>query len=66
MQYIRRRILRVSGVTIRDERLERQVFSASSPAHEEWDEFLSRKSDETTLDRRTPMADWGRSQRERT
>ena len=63
MQYIRRRILRVSGVTVRDERLERQVFSAASPAQEEWDEFLARKSENTSVDRRRPMADWGGGER---
>lgn len=66
MQYIRRRILRVSGVTVRDERLERQVFSAPAPAHEGWDEFLARKSDDTTGSRSTLMADGGTTQRERT
>lgn len=65
MQYIRRRILRVSGVTVRDERLERQVFTAPSPTHEEWDEFLARKSDDVAS-RRMPMADWDRPHRERT
>lgn len=66
MQYIRRRILRVSGVTVRDERLERQVFSASSPARDDWDEFLARKNDDTTATRRAPMADWDGPHRERT
>ena len=65
MQYIRRRILRVSGVTVRDEHLEHRVFAApSAPAREEWDEFLSRKN-EDPLSRRAPMAEWDAT-RERT
>jgi hypothetical protein len=38
MQYIRRRIQRVSGVTIRDERVESRDFSVPS-WRQDWDEL---------------------------
>jgi hypothetical protein len=38
MQYIRRRIQRVSGVTIRDERVESRDFSVPS-WREDWDDL---------------------------
>lgn len=38
MQYIRRRIQRVSGVTIRDERVESRDFSVQS-WREDWDDL---------------------------
>ena len=40
MQYIRRRIQRVSGVTIRDERVESRDFSVQS-WREDWDDLSS-------------------------
>ena len=54
MQYIRRRIQRVSGVTIRDERIESRDFSVPS-ARESWDGSV----DEAT--RRTPARHDARS-----
>jgi len=56
MRYSRRRIQRVSGVTIRDERIERRDFSAT-PARDSWgtdddksrDRILPRR--ESSLDR---------------
>lgn len=40
MQYIRRRIQRVSGVTVRDERLESRDFSVQS-WREDWDDLAA-------------------------
>lgn len=40
MQYIRRRIQRVSGVTVRDERVESRDFSVQS-LREEWDNLAT-------------------------
>ena len=42
MQYIRRRIQRVSGVTIRDERVESRDFSVQS-WREDWDDLSGRR-----------------------
>jgi hypothetical protein len=40
MQYIRRRIQRVSGVTVRDERVESRDFSVQS-LREDWDDLAA-------------------------
>jgi hypothetical protein len=42
MQYIRRRIQRVSGVTIRDERVESRDFSVPS-WREDWDDLSAQR-----------------------
>ncbi|HEY1382277.1 MAG TPA: hypothetical protein VGF43_01610 [Dongiaceae bacterium] len=47
MQYVRRRIQRVSGVTVRDERIESRDFSIKS-LREEWD-GIGRQADDRTL-----------------
>jgi hypothetical protein len=46
MQYVRRRIQRVSGVTVRDERIESRDFSVKS-LREEWD--VDRQDSDRTL-----------------
>jgi hypothetical protein len=46
MQYVRRRIQRVSGVTVRDERIESRDFSVK-PSREEWDGIGRQDSDRT-------------------
>ena len=48
MQYIRRRIQRVSGVTIRDERVESRDFSVR---REEWDELSADRRDRVVPER---------------
>ena len=50
MQYIRRRIQRVSGVTIRDERVESRDFSIQS-RWENWDELSTEQREQATADR---------------
>ena len=42
MQYIRRRIQRVSGVTIRDERVESRDYSVQS-WREDWDDLSAER-----------------------
>ena len=44
MRYIRRRIQRVSGVTVRDERVESRDFSVQ-PIREDWSDNLDRDAD---------------------
>jgi hypothetical protein len=44
MQYIRRRIQRVSGVTIRDERVESRDFSVQS-WREDWDDMAAARGE---------------------
>jgi hypothetical protein len=46
MQYVRRRIQRVSGVTVRDERIESRDFSVKSL--QEWD-GIGRQDDDRTV-----------------
>jgi hypothetical protein len=50
MQYIRRRIQRVSGVTVRDERVESRDFSIQS-RWENWDELSTEQRERPTPDR---------------
>ncbi len=50
MQYIRRRIQRVSGVTVRDERVESRDFSIQS-RWENWDELSTEQREQATADR---------------
>jgi hypothetical protein len=66
MQYIRRRIQRVSGVTIRDERIESRDFSVQ-PRWENWDDTRMERPDNAKSDRemRAPNRP-GVSYRERT
>jgi hypothetical protein len=47
MQYSRRRIQRVSGVTVRDERVESRDFSVQ-PRWENWDELGTERRDRAT------------------
>jgi hypothetical protein len=47
MQYVRRRIQRVSGVTVRDERIESRDFSIK-PLHDEWND-VARHDDDHAL-----------------
>ena len=50
MQYIRRRIQRVSGVTIRDERLESRDFSVQS-WREDWDDLAAGRRERVAANR---------------
>jgi hypothetical protein len=50
MQYIRRRIQRVSGVTIRDERVESRDFSVPS-WREDWDDLEDEQCPRAAVDR---------------
>lgn len=50
MQYIRRRIQRVSGVTIRDERVESRDFSVPS-WREDWDELGAERRERGAAER---------------
>ena len=52
MQYVRRRIQRVSGVTVRDERVESCDFSIPS-WREEWDDLSARR--ERPVNRDVPV-----------
>ena len=52
MQYHRRRIQRVSGVTIRDERVESQDFSVQ-PRWESWDDLGTERREHATSNRDT-------------
>jgi hypothetical protein len=65
MQYVRRRIQRVSGVTVRDERIESRDFSVKS-LREEWD--AGRQDSDRTLSQAEARAlqRIGASHRERT
>lgn len=53
MQYIRRRIQRVSGVTIRDERVESRDFSVPS-WREDWDELSAESRKRGVAERDVP------------
>lgn len=53
MQYIRRRIQRVSGVTIRDERVESRDFSVPS-WREDWDELSAEARRRRVAERDAP------------
>lgn len=48
MQYIRRRIQRVSGVTIRDERVESRDFSVR---RENWDDLSTERRERIAAER---------------
>ena len=50
MQYIRRRIQRVSGVTIRDERVESRDFSVPS-WREDWDDLSAERRERAAAER---------------
>ena len=50
MQYIRRRIQRVSGVTIRDERVESRDFSVQS-WREDWDDLAAGRRERVAANR---------------
>ena len=66
MQYIRRRIQRVSGVTVRDERLESRDFSPQ-PAWETWDSAANERGDSTSPQPKASAYDRiGAAHRERT
>jgi hypothetical protein len=56
MQYIQRRIQRVSGVTVRDERLESRDFSPQ-PAWETWDSAANERGDSTSPQRKAGAHD---------
>ena len=53
MQYIRRRIQRVSGVTIRDERIESRDFSVQS-WREDWDDLSTGRRERAAANRDMP------------
>jgi hypothetical protein len=53
MQYSRRRIQRVSGVTIRDERVEIRDFSVPS-WREDWDDLITHRRDRRAAERDGP------------
>ena len=53
MQYIRRRIQRVSGVTIRDERVESRDFSVQS-WREDWDDLSTGRRERAAANRDMP------------
>jgi len=66
MQYIRRRIQRVSGVTVRDERLESRDFSPQ-PAWENWDTTENERGESAPPQRKASAYDRiGAVHRERT
>jgi hypothetical protein len=66
MQYIRRRIQRVSGVTVRDERVESRDFSPQ-PAWENWDSAADQRGDSALSQRKAGAYDRiGAAHRERT
>ena len=50
MQYIRRRIQRVSGVTVRDERIESRDFSVQS-WREDWDDLAAGRRERVAANR---------------
>jgi hypothetical protein len=53
MQYIRRRIQRVSGVTIRDERVESRDFSVQA-WREDWDDLSGGRRERAAVNRDVP------------
>jgi hypothetical protein len=53
MQYIRRRIQRVSGVTVRDERIESRDFSVQS-WREDWDDLSAGRRERAAANRDVP------------
>jgi hypothetical protein len=53
MQYIRRRIQRVSGVTVRDERIESRDFSVQS-WREDWDDLAAGRREGSVANRDVP------------
>jgi hypothetical protein len=53
MQYIRRRIQRVSGVTVRDERIESRDFSVQS-WREDWDDLSTGRRERAVANRDMP------------
>lgn len=66
MQYIRRRIQRVSGITIRDERVESRDFSVPS-WREDWDDVSAEPRKRGAADRDVrPYRRQGTAYRERT
>jgi hypothetical protein len=66
MQYIRRRIQRVSGVTIRDERIESRDFSVPS-WREDWDDLAAERREGGAAERDArPYKRQGLGFRERT
>lgn len=66
MQYIRRRIQRVSGVTIRDERVESRDFSVPS-WREDWDDVPDERRARSRPQRHMrPLNNQGIHNRERT
>lgn len=66
MQYIRRRIQRVSGVTIRDERVESRDFSVPS-WREDWDDVADERRARSGPQRQMrPLNNQGINDRERT
>ena len=66
MQYIRRRIQRVSGVTIRDERVESRDFSVQS-WREDWDDLAAGRRERSAANRDLPAyRQQGIGHRERT
>ena len=65
MQYIQRRIQRVSGVTVRDERIESRDFSVK-PLREEWDGAGCRDNDRTLSQEMRALQRIGAAHRERT
>jgi hypothetical protein len=54
MQYIRRRIQRVSGVTVRDERVESRDFSVQS-WREDWDDLSTGQRERVAANRDAPI-----------
>ena len=65
MQYIRRRIQRVSGVTIRDERVESRDFSVQS-WREDWDDLSTGRRERAAANRDTTYRQQGLNSRQRT
>lgn len=57
MQYIRRRIQRVSGVTVRDERIESRDFSVQS-WREDWDDLAAGRRERAAANREVPAYRW--------
>lgn len=65
MRYSRRRIQRVSGVTIRDERIESRDFSVAA-VRESWDKIEDDGRDRMLSRRESPLDRVGAAHRERT
>ena len=65
MQYSRRRIQRVSGVTIRDERIEIRDFSVPS-WREDWDDLATQRRERGAAERDASYKKQGLAFRERT